>query len=290
MTHDHGSQRESSTLRLLMPQWQGGGDRPAYYLGGRLLAWLAPPSNTAFEEVPIALQTEGLDVEQGIFAREVLLEQARAARRILERRRPDRVVVFGGDCSVDFAPFAYLNERYDGDLALLWLDAHPDVATPGGDERNVNFHAMVLSALLGIGDPEFVAEVAKPVDPGRVLYAGLRTALDELDNLQERFGISIPNATVEQVEKDSSAVLSWLRGSGASHVAVHFDLDMLEPADFSSIFFPESKGLKMGTAVRLLADVAREFDVVGLGITEYVPRDAILLSDMLRHLPIVGDG
>ena len=160
MVQDHGGQRESSTLRLLMPQWQGGGDRPAYYLGGRLLAWLAPPSNTAFEEVPIALQTEGLDVEQGIFAREVLLEQARAARRILERRRPDRVVIFGGDCSVDFAPFAYLNERYDGDLAVLWVDAHSDVALP--DSPTDNFHGMVLSALMGIGDDEFVPWAVGP--------------------------------------------------------------------------------------------------------------------------------
>jgi len=31
------------TLRLLMPQWQGG-NNPTYYLGARLLAWLAPES------------------------------------------------------------------------------------------------------------------------------------------------------------------------------------------------------------------------------------------------------
>jgi len=289
MTDDHRGQGEGSTLRLLMPQWQGGGNRPEYHLGGRLLAWLAPPSSAAFEEVPVDLRTEALAVESGIFAREVVLEQARAARRILERRRPDKVVVFGGECSVDFAPFAYLNERYDGDLALLWLDAHPDVATPEGDERNVNFHAMVLSALLGIGDPEFVAEVAKPIDPDRVLYAGLRAALDELENLQKRFAIFILNVPAGQVEKDSSAVLDWLRQTGASHVAVHFDLDVLEPSDFSSTFFHDPQGLRPQTAVRLLADVSREFDVVGLGIAEYVPHDAILLADMLRRLPIVGD-
>jgi hypothetical protein len=30
-------------------------------------------------------------------------------------------------------------------------------------------------------------------------------------------------------------------------------------------------------------------DIVGLGITEYSPRDAMLLSGMLRRLPIVSD-
>ena len=282
------SSGDDSTLRLLMQQWQGGGNRPTYYLGAQLLAWPAPPSGAAFEEVPIDLDIEGLDVEQGIFAREVVLKQARAARHILEERRPERVVVFGGECSVDLAPFAYLNERYDGDLALLWLDAHPDAAWPMGDDRNVNFHSMVLTALLGIGDPAFVAEVTQPVDPTRVMYIGLRAALDELDNLQAQFGHSLPNIPVAQVEQDSSMVLSWLRDSGVSRVAVHFDLDVLDPVHFGSTFFHEPNGLRPETTVRLLTDVAREFDVVGLGITEYAPRDAVLLADMLKHLPVVG--
>lgn len=287
--HDQIGHGNRSTLRLLMPQWQGGGNRPNYYLGGRLLAWLATPSIAAVEEVTIDLQSEVLTVEQGIFAREVVLEQARAAKRILARRKPDRVVVLGGDCSVDFVPFAYLNERYNGDLAVLWLDAHSDISTPEGNDPYANFHAMVVSALLGIGDPEIVAEVSKPIGPGCIMYVGLRAFLDPLDELQDRIGVSIPNATAEQVENDSSVVLEWLREVGASHVAVHFDLDVLEPTEFNSAAFPEPNGLKVETAVRLLADVTRQVDIVGLGITEYMPRDAILLSDMLRRLPIMGD-
>src|SRR5262245_53984868 len=128
MTHNDVGHEDHSTLRLLMPQWQGGGNNPAYSLGAKLLAWLAPASTAAFEEVPINPQNEGLMVKQGIFAREVVLEQSRVTKRILERRKPNRVLVFGGECSVDFAPFAYLNERYNGDLVVLWLDAHPDVS------------------------------------------------------------------------------------------------------------------------------------------------------------------
>lgn len=287
MTHHQVDHEENSTLRLLMPQWQGGGNRPAYHLGARLLAWLAPASTAAFEEVPIVLPHEGLTVDRGIFAREVVLEQARAARRILERRKPNRVVVFGGECSVDFAPFAYLNERYAGELVVLWLDAHPDVSLPTGDYPN--FHAMVLSALLGIGDPEFVAEVPKPLNPARVMYVGLRALLEPLDELRERFGISIPNIPAEQVEQDSSAVIEWLRRIGAAHVAVHFDLDVLDPRDFNSAVGQDPDGLRAEATIRLLADVSRVADIVGLGLTEYTPRDAMLLSHMLRRLPIVSD-
>ncbi len=42
--------------------------------------------------------------------------------------------------------------------------------------------------------------------------------------------------------------------------------------------------------VRLLSDVARQADVVGLGITEFLPWDMVIVRDMLRELPILGDG
>ena len=42
------------TLRLLFPQWQGGGNNPPYILGARLLNWLAPKSEGPFEEVPVS--------------------------------------------------------------------------------------------------------------------------------------------------------------------------------------------------------------------------------------------
>lgn len=110
-----------------------------------------------------------------------------------------------------------------------------------------------------------------------------------LVGLREQFGISIPNASAEHVENDGGAVLEWLRDIGASRVAVHFDLDVLEPAEFISAVWHDPNGLRVEAAIRLLADVSRQVDVVGLGITEYTLHDAILLTDMLRQLPIVSD-
>jgi arginase len=41
--------------------------------------------------------------------------------------------------------------------------------------------------------------------------------------------------------------------------------------------------------VRLLDDVSAEADIVGLGITEHLPWDAIALKDMLSKLPLLRD-
>ena len=278
---------EKSTLRLLMPQWQGGGMRPNYYFGGRLLAWLAPDSNAAVEEVPVDQDKDGLMVDRGIFARDILLKQARDAKRILSQRKPDRVVILGGECSVDFAPFAYLNERYEGELTVLWLDAHTDLGTNEREEDYENFHGMVLSALMGMGDSQFVAEVPMPIDPSRVMFVGLRSFMEPLEEIETKYGIRFPIATAEQVENDSTVVLDWLESLKASQVAIHFDLDVLEPTEFNSAAWHNPNGLKTEAAVRLIEDVSREFDVVGLGITEYTPHDAILLSKMLQRMPIL---
>ena len=81
-----------TTLRLVFPQWQGG-NNPPYYLGAKLLEWLAPAPAGPVEEVPVALPTDApLPVENGVVARGALLDQLRQARRLIDRHRPDRLV------------------------------------------------------------------------------------------------------------------------------------------------------------------------------------------------------
>ncbi|MBV8565709.1 MAG: hypothetical protein JO366_14835 [Methylobacteriaceae bacterium] len=77
-----------TTLRLNMPQWQGGNVH-GYYFGAQLLAWLAPPAGGPVETIPVPEPRPGetLKVENGIFGRAALLAQARAARHAIESGR-----------------------------------------------------------------------------------------------------------------------------------------------------------------------------------------------------------
>ena len=76
--------KKETTLRLNMPQWQGG-NRHKYYFGSELLAWLAPPANGPVETiaVPEPKPGEALEVEDGILGRKALLRQFSTA---LDRR------------------------------------------------------------------------------------------------------------------------------------------------------------------------------------------------------------
>ncbi|MEH7293183.1 arginase family protein [Priestia megaterium] len=285
---------KSKTLRLLMPQWQGG-NNPAYFLGAQLLNWLAPNTNDVQEEVPVSLKEKGLEVEKGIFARRALLKQLHDATAVIKKHSPDRIIVFGGDCGVELAPISYLNDKYDGDVAILWVDAHPDVNSP---EHFENQHAHVLGNLLGIGDEEFVSAVPRLVNPNNILYVGLNDRQPSEKKVMEQFNLSV--VPPEELIEDSSAVLNWLEEAKPSKVFIHFDLDVLDFTEFRSVLFANPsayekmkaelpKGSSMETIIRVLQDVAKAHDIVGLGITEHFPWDAYALKNMLQRLPLIGD-
>lgn len=290
------STKQKTTLRLIMPQWQGG-NLHNYYFGSQLLAWLAPVANGPVETVPVPAPQSGetLAVENGIVARSAIVQQARAARQAIEKHHPDRIVTLGGDCLIDLAPMAYLNTRYGGNLCVLWVDAHPDVLTP---QASAHGHTYVLAALLGKGDADVVGEVDTPVKPARVMYAGLDawTAVEgEVIN-----ALGLRHAGADALAESSAPVLEWVASEGITQLAVHFDVDVLDPKKFGPLLFnnPDAPpdalpGVPRGRmtpdqVVRLLQDVAAACDLVGLAIAEYMPWEAITTRNLLRKLPLLG--
>lgn len=284
---------DAKTLRLLMPQWQGGDydiqpfSGQIYPMGARLLAFLAPESDAPLVEVPVEPYTGAARTRQnGIVWQDELLRQLRAARDIIGTHKPDRIIMFGGDCLVDQAPFEYLNERYPGTLGLLWIDAHPDISTPDNFDRE---HAMVLGNLLGAGDPIFAAEVKAPLKPEQVLLVGMdgyNAPYEE--STVARLGLRV--IAPQTVAADSEAVTAWLRNGGFRHVAIHFDLDALDPRSFSSQLLrnPDAEPfatipgrLTLAQVSRLINDVSSVADVVGMGFAEYMPWDALNLKTMM---------
>lgn len=203
----------------------------------------------------------------------------------------------GGDCLVNLVPFAYLNKKYQGDLAVLWIDAHLDVMTP--KEFN-HAHAMVLGNLLGQGDADFTNFVKKPLKPSHVMYAGVHNLLPSENEFIQRFGIQ--NVTTEKLEHSSDAILNWFKSTEAKYLAIHLDLDVLDATQFRSVLFAEPNipkntydgiaqgNMKIDLVIKVLNNIAQIVDVVDIGIAEHLPRDALALKNMLAHLPLIGEG
>jgi arginase len=285
------------TLRLNFPQWQGG-NLQEYHFGSRMLSWLAPAHHGPEETVQVPAPEIGdqLAEEDGLVARRTVVQQAEAARAAIEKHSPDRVLTLGGDCLVDLAPMAYLNKRYGGNLGVLWVDAHPDILTT---EEYAHGHTYVLLALLGHGDADFVRQVDVPIKSSNVMYAGLNEWVPVEDLRMKELGLSRTGASA--LADNSAPILEWIARERITHVAVHLDVDVLDPSKFSPVIFnnpyagedylsgvPQGR-MTPGQVTRLLRDVATVAEVVGLGIAEYLPWEALLTRDMLRELPLFGE-
>lgn len=286
---------KNKTLRLLLPQWQGGNNSD-YFFGAELLAHIVPQSEKAkMIRVPVNTDLEQeLPTEHGIEGESELLAQLDATTKILEAEQPDKVIVLGGDCSISQAPFDYLNGKYEGKLGVLWLDAHPDVATIEDSTRN---HEMVLGNLLGRGAPQFADKVKNIIQSKNVFFAGLiydelRPRDQDVNRLKLRYAIP------EQLKENSLPILQWIQENEIQHIAVHFDLDVLSPQDFRSIYPAEPYLEGFGAAVgeltlrevtRILTDISEKTEIVGLSIAEHMPWDAMNLRNALSQISIFND-
>lgn len=291
-------QKSMKTVRLLFPQWQGGFDESEfpgqiYPLGARLLAWLAPASDSPLVEVPVAPWTGAEPVKEGgVFYQQEIVRQIRAARSILKAHAPDRVITFGGDCLVSQAPFDYLNERYAGKMGIIWIDAHPDVTTPKDFDHA---HAMVLGNLLGEGEPLMAGEVTFPVKPEQVALVGVDGVLPHEKEAIDRFKLKVIPS--RDIINSSNTVTGWIGERGFERVAIHLDLDVLDPAVFRSLLFAnpnvearigaEHGKTRLEHIGRLLKDIAAQVDVVGMSFAEHMPWDALGLQKLLSELPFM---
>ena len=290
-------EHQTKTIRLIYPQWQGGNichwitevkdpnlASRGYYLGAQLLNFLAPDNGQETYTVPIATDLVERKVTDGVMDKEAILAQTRAALDILKIQSPDKIVTLGGECSVSVAPFTYLSNKYNGDVALVWIDAHPDITLPG--DVYAGYHAMAVSACMGLGDKQIISELPAKVDPAKILFVGLRDwEREEIKARQKEYGIK--HLTPEEVREGSDAIRAWLASCGASKVMVHFDMDVLDPAEIIAAVGVVPNGMKIKEVVRVINDIAQEKEIVGLTVAEPMPRTAIRIQEMLRQLPLL---
>lgn len=286
------------TIRLVYPQWQGGNiarwipSIPAedasrgYYLGSMLLNFLAPETENEIFNVPVATDISTRIEINGVLDRDIIREQTKAALDTLRIANPDKVVTLGGECSVSVPVFTYLADKYHGDVAIVWVDAHPDITLPGDDYNG--FHAMALTACMGMGDEDIVGQLPARVSPADVCLAGLREC--EYPYIEKRVSdLGLAHVSPVQLAVDSTPLMDWLKSNGKSKVMVHFDMDVMDPSDIiAAVADGPDGGLKLSEVVRVINDIAATKELVALTVAEPMPRLAIRLKKMLEQLPLIG--
>jgi arginase len=293
----HGD--DDRTLRLVWPQWQGAGTasvrelfseipfeeaRRGYAMGTAVLEAILPAHDGPTETVPPEQDDTGLASRDGIEAKDAVISQLERALEAIRAHDPGRILTLGGDCATSVAPFSWLAGRYGEDLAIVWIDSHPDVGLPGGSYPG--FHAMALAVLTGHGDPDILARLPAKVDPRRVGIAGMHAWNDDEPPNLSAWGIRA--YAPDDLRDDSAALLAWLASTGCSRVAIHFDVDVIDRDEAVFGLGAETGGLTSDQARRIVADVSAAADVVGLTIAEFVPRQVIRLQRILHGFPLTS--
>lgn len=296
---DGAEMNDGATLRLVWPQWQGAGRstvaelfpeaaetdaRRGYVTGSRVLDAIVPRHDGPTEVVPVTTEEDGEGSTGGVESRGAILASLGAAFEAIARHDAERILTLGGDCAVSVAPFAALAARYGDDLAVVWIDSHPDSDTP--DTGYDGFHAMAAAVLLGHGDQEVLSRLPATISADRFAYAGLHDGEDDALANVTRWGV--PSFSPDDLRESTAPLVEWLASTGASKVAIHFDVDTVDSNEVTFGLGPVPGGLSTSQAHRVIADLGAEAEVVGLTVAEFIPRQVVALQALLRGLPLTG--
>ena len=269
---------------LLFPQWQGSGTKKDLYHGAMKIKerYL---SDRDYREVNVSL-CEGLVEKNNILGYDVIREQLQNAVELLFQNDYEKIFTIGGDCGVELAPVSYLNEKYNGDMAVIWFDAHGDLNTPSSSPSK-KFHGMPLRTLLGEGDEPFIRQCFSLLTTEQIILAGCR----ELD-LPEQQYIDKSNITLVSIEDmaGGSKLIDAVKEKGHKKIYIHLDLDALDPDCFPAVMCPTCKGMSVDNLVGLLKKLNGNFDVVGFSIVEYAPTKGQYIEELKKIIDCFQGG
>jgi arginase len=287
-----------ANLRLVWPQWQGAGTvsvqelapefpfdvgRRGYAVGSAVLEAVLPPHDGPTVTVPVSMTNEGLAQRDGVEAKAIVIEQLIRAIEIIRQHNPARIATLGGECSVSVAPFSTLADQYGDDLAIIWIDSHPDVGT--GQSEYPGYHAMAVSVLTGHGDRDVQAVLPATVAPDRVALVGLHSWTEDDYPRVAEWGLRA--FSPDELRDSSTALLAWLAGTGCTRVAVHFDVDTIDSNEIVLGLGAEPNGLTSTQVRRIVTDIDQAVDVVGLTIAEFIPRQVMHMQQIVKGFPLI---
>lgn len=236
-----------------------------------------PAASTVVVDVPL---DAGIDEGTGVL-RLSTLHATRDAQAMALRASTGVPITIGGDCGVELAAISHAIETHQ-DVAVVWLGAHPDLHSPQTSPSGA-FHGMVLRTLLGEGEPTLVP--GSTLAASRLILAGIRALDDPEAATVQELGLRM----IPPTDLSPDAVTAALDDTGADCVYIHVDLDVLDPAEFAGLGYPEPFGMSLTSVLDVLKAITTALPLIGAGITEFAPGSPEAAGDDLGSvLRIIG--
>lgn len=271
------------------------------------LSWVVPEINCVTTDVNQPTEYDRPDPDlrahdKYLAQSEIVYElQEQVAAAVADSGAEGRVVlVLSGAHTTAVGTVAGVVRNHPGArVGLIWIDAHPDINTPGSTLSG-NPHGMPVAAMAGLAYPDDVAWWPKdnPVDPATVdaiithwaryhqeLMAGQAVALDDIlfvgirdIDPWEKFIIEdrkIAVASVEATHQSRHAVLEQAKRvmDGCDVIVINIDVDSLDKKYATGTGTPVENGLEPSELYELASLLVSAFAdrVAAIEITETDP-------------------
>lgn len=200
--------------------------------------------------------------------------------------------VIGGDHSCGIATWsavAHAN-RNDGDIGLIWIDAHMDSHTLE-TTTSQNFHGMPVAHLLGKGEASLhqLLDNSPKLKPENLCLIGVRSYQTSEAKLLAQLGVKV--FFIEEVQQrgidDVLAQACVLVNRTTCGMGISIDLDAIDPDDAPGVGCREPGGISAEALIRALKAVDKNIPLLGLEIAEFNPladqdgKTARLVADLI---------
>lgn len=222
------------------------------------------------------------------------LKLAQQVSALVKKKQP--LCVIGGDHTSAIGTWSgvYQSIHEQGDLGLIWVDAHMDSHTPETSNSG-RIHGMPLACLLGHGYPELTTILsAKPkVKPEHVCLIGVRSYESGEAEFLKNMGVKV--YFMDEVRQRGFDVV-WDEAvtqvnNKTYGYGITIDVDAIDPTEAPGVDVPEPNGLFLSELKRGLTKVVHDARLLATEIVEFDPsrdKDAITEKLVIQLIEILA--
>lgn len=249
------------------------GDGPLTMQASLLLAELNAAGTPLSWDAMVKPKTvPGQRVDEAV--RDLCVELANAVSVLTKEQKFFSVI--GGDhsCAIGTWSGVYAAKHVEGDMGLIWIDAHMDSHTPETSESG-RIHGMPLATLLGHGYATLttILNHQPKFKPEHVCLIGVRSYEQGEAELLKRLNVKV--FFMDEVKERGFAAV-WqdalaIVNRGTIGYGVTLDIDSLDPLDAPGVDVPEPDGIRAAdlmTSWKLMAEDPR---LIATEIVEFDP-------------------
>jgi arginase len=184
-----------------------------------------------------------------------------------------KVVALGGDHSINLGVVSGASKALDGDIGLIYLDAHGDINTDG-TTLSGNIHGMHLASLLGFGAEE-LKNISGPevkINKANLVHIGGSDFDDAELKLIKRENLVC--FTLFDLLCDGLGKLLPLienLNNRVNNIWVSLDLDVVDRVYAPAAGMPNPAGLSYREIAAIAEYIGKHCNVIGIDVVEYNP-------------------